>query len=358
MKLRNFPIVKPIEKNVFKVYFKDPFLNPQLIENEEQFKEIISWLLANNKKEEARELSQQWINLQKKHFKINYKGKFLNLGTKTVIMGIVNVTPDSFSNGSENYKDINYILDKVSKMLEEGADIIDIGGESTRPGAQPVSLEEEIDRVIPVIKALRKELGDRFFISVDTYKSQVAKIALEEGADIINDISGMSFDPDMAKVIAKYDCPIIINHIRGTPQNMQKGDIYYDDVVYDIVDFFKNQIDYGLQNGIRPDRFIIDPGIGFGKNVEHNVEIIKRLNEFKILGLPILIGISRKSFLNIILKNLLTKKDLEPKERLYASLGATAYAVLNGAHIVRVHDVKETAQFLTILDTIRGYKVE
>lgn len=356
--MRDFPIIRPIDKQIFKIYFNDPFLSPVVVENEDQFKEIINRMLVGNKKEEALELSQQWINLQKKHFKINYKGKFINLGTKTVIMGVVNVTPDSFSNGSENYKDINYILNKVSKMLEEGADIIDIGGESTRPGAEPVSVDEELERVIPVIKALRKELGDRFFISVDTYKSVVAKASLEEGADIINDISGMSFDPDMVKVVAKYDCPIVINHIKGTPKNMQQGDIYYDDVVHDIIKFFKNQINYGLKNGIRPDRFIIDPGIGFGKRVEHNVEIIKRLNEFKILGLPILIGISRKSFLNIILKNLLTKKDVEPKDRLYASLGATAYAVLNGAHIVRVHDVKETAQFLTILDTVRGYKVE
>lgn len=356
--MKDFPIIKPIDRKIFKIYLNDPFTSPVVIESEDEFKELVSRLLSESKREEARELSQQWINLNKTHFKINYKGKFINLGTKTFIMGIVNVTPDSFSNGNENYRDINYILNKVSKMLEDGADIIDIGGESTRPGAEPVSVEEEMERVIPVIKALRKELGDRFFISVDTYKSAVAKASLEEGADIINDISGMSFDSDMAKVIAKYDCPVVINHIRGTPKNMQQGDIYYDDVVYDITKFFKNQIEYGLQNGIRPDRFIIDPGIGFGKNVEHNVEIIKRLNEFKILGLPILIGISRKSFLNIILKNLLTKKDTQPKERLYASLGATAYAVLNGAHIVRVHDVKETAEFLTILDTIRGYRVE
>ncbi|ACN99638.1 dihydropteroate synthase [Sulfurihydrogenibium azorense] len=356
--MRSFPVIKQINKSVYKIYFSDPFLTPVVIENEDQFKEIINQLLANNKREEAKELSQQWVNLSKKHFKINYKGKFLNLGVKTAIMGVVNVTPDSFSNGSENYKDTGHIVDKVARMLEYGADIIDVGGESTRPGADPVPAEEELDRVIPVIKALRKELGDRFFISVDTYKSVVAKAALDEGADIVNDISGMSFDPEMAKVIARYDCPIIVNHIRGTPKDMQKGDIYYDDVVYDIVEFFKQQINYGLENGIRPDRFIIDPGIGFGKRVEDNVEIIKRISEFRILGLPILIGISRKSFLNVILKNLLTKKDIPPKDRLYASLGATAYAVLNGVHIVRVHDVKETAEFLTILDTIRGYRVD
>lgn len=353
-----FPYIKEVDKKIYKLYVRDPLTEPFTVNDDDQFKEVINRLLSRGQPEEAKELTQQWINLKKIYFKVNYKGKFLNLGQKTAIMGVVNVTPDSFSNGKEDYKDIDKILQKITYMLEHGADIIDIGGESTRPGAQPVSVEEELDRVIPVIEMVRKELGDRFFISVDTYKSQVAKEALKVGADIVNDISGLSFDPYMAEVVAKFDCPVIINHIRGKPSDMQKGEIYYDDVVLDIVYFLKNQIDLGISKGIRPDRFIIDPGIGFGKLPEHNVEIIKRLNEFRVLGLPILIGISRKSFLNIILKNLLTRKDIPPKERLYASLGATAYAVLNGAHIVRVHDVKETAEFLSILDVIRGYRVD
>lgn len=353
----DFPIIKPEREEGFRVYLGDPFSKPVYVRKEEEFKDVINNLLVQNKSDVARELSQQWINLRKNYFKINYKGKFINLGQKTAIMGVVNVTPDSFSNGSEDYKNINKIVEKVAFMLENHADIIDIGGESTRPGAEPVSVEEELDRVIPVIEAVRKELGDRFFISVDTYKSKVAEEALKVGADIVNDISGMTFDPYMADVVAKYDCPVIINHTRGRPSEMQKGDIYYDDVVVDIVKFLKKQIEYGISRGIRPDRFIIDPGIGFGKLVEHNIEIIKRLNQFKVLGLPILIGISRKSFLNVILKNLLTKRDVPPKERLFATLGATAYAVLNGAHIVRVHDVKETAEFLTILDVIRGYSL-
>lgn len=352
-----FPIVKIEKEESFTIYFTDPFQDPVKVKTEEEFKEIINRLVVSGKSDEAKELTQQWINLKKNHFKINYKGKFINLGHKTAIMGIINVTPDSFSNGNEDYRNIDKILEKVAYMLEYGADIIDIGGESTRPGAEPVSVEEELDRVIPVIEAVRKEFGDRFFISVDTYKSQVAQEALKAGADIVNDISGMSFDQGMVEVIAKFDCPVIINHTRGRPSDMQKGEIYYDDVVLDIIGYLKRQIEYGISRGIRPDRFIIDPGIGFGKLPEHNVEIIKRLSEFKILGLPILIGISRKSFLNIILKNLLTKKDIPPKERLFATLGATAYAVLNGAHIVRVHDVKETAEFLTIIDVIRGYRV-
>lgn len=352
-----FPFVRLGKEEIYTIYFDDPFISPVKIKTEEEFKDVINRLILSGKNEDAKELTQQWVNLKKNHFKINYKGKFINLGQKTAIMGVINVTPDSFSNGNEDFKNIDKIIQKVTYMLENGADIIDIGGESTRPGAEPVSAEEELERVIPVIEAVRKELGDRFFISIDTYKSVVAQEALKAGADIVNDISGMSFDPKMAEVVAKFDCPIIVNHIRGKPSDMQKGEIYYDDVVIDIVKFLKKQIDYGVSKGIRPDRFIIDPGIGFGKLPEHNVEIIKRLNEFRILGLPILVGISRKSFLNVILKNLLTKRDIPPKERLFATLGATAYAVLNGAHIVRVHDIRETAEFLTILDVIRGYKL-
>lgn len=352
----DFPLIRVHRENSYTLYLTNPFSTPIRVKDEEEFKVVINDLILNGRGEEARELTQQWVNLRKSHFKINYKGKFINLGTKTAIMGIVNVTPDSFSNGNSDYKDVDKIIKKVAYMLDNGADIIDIGGESTRPGAEPVSVEEELDRVIPVIEAVRRELGDRFFISVDTYKSIVAEEALKAGADIVNDISGMTFDDKIAEVVAKFDCPLIINHIRGKPSDMQKGEIYYDDVVVDILRFLKRQIEFGISKGIRPDRFIIDPGIGFGKLPEHNVEIIKSLNEFKVLGLPILIGISRKSFLNFILKNLLTKEDVPPNKRLFASLGATSYAVLNGAHIVRVHDVRETAEFLTVLDVIRGYK--
>ncbi|MCX7738158.1 MAG: dihydropteroate synthase [Hydrogenothermaceae bacterium] len=353
----DFPLIKVQKEDYYTVYFTDHFSKPGKVKDEEEFKAVINELVLKRRTEEAKELTQQWINLKKSHFKINYKGKFINLGTKTAIMGIVNVTPDSFSNGNSDYKDVDKIIKKVTYMLDNGADIIDIGGESTRPGAEPVSVEEELDRVIPVIEVVRKELGDRFFISIDTYKSIVAEEALKAGADMVNDISGFSFDNRMADVVAKFDCPVVVNHTRGKPADMQKGDIYYDDVVLDILKFLKKQIEFGISKGIRPDRFIIDPGIGFGKLPEHNVEIIKRLGEFKVLGLPILIGISRKSFLNIILKNLLAKEDIPPNERLFASLGAISYAVLNGAHIVRVHDVKEIAEFLTILDVIRGYKI-
>lgn len=348
--------IVPQDVEVFKIYFSNPFQEPVVVRDEDEFKDIISSLKEKGLIEEAKSLTQQWVNIHKKRFKINYKGKFLNLGEKTAIMGILNITPDSFSDGGEYFR-IEKAVERAAQMLEDGADIIDIGGESTRPGAKPVSVEEELERVIPVIKEIRKELGDNFFISIDTYKSKVAKAALEEGADIVNDISGLSFDIEMANVIKEFDCPVIVNHIKGTPQNMQKN-VYYDDVVREIIEFLNQQITIGLEKGIRKDRFIVDPGIGFGKNVEHNIEIIKRLKEFRILGFPILIGISRKSFIGKVLKNLIgMEEEPSPKDRLYGGLAATAVAVLNGAHIVRTHDVKQTNEFLTMLDTIRGYRL-
>ncbi len=350
--------LKPINTTTFKAIFRDPLLRPVEIRNEDDLKDLVCYLKSEGKNQIAKELTQQWVNINKRHFKINYKGKFLNLGDRTALMGILNVTPDSFSDGGLFYKKIDEAVYRVSQMLDEGADIIDIGGESTRPGSKPVPLEEELERVIPVIKAIRKELGNNFLISIDTYKSQVAKAALDEGADMVNDISGMSFDVNMVNVIAEYDCPIIINHIKGRPEDMQKERVYYEDVVEEIIDFLDNQVKFGKKHGIRDDRFIIDPGIGFGKEVEHNVEIVKRLEEFKILGYPILIGISRKSFIGKILKNLLGYENMPlPRERLYGTLGATAIAALNGANIIRTHDIKQTREFLTLIDTIRGYRV-
>jgi len=344
------------EKPIYQVILPDPLSEPIYIEDENQLKQLVHRLKSEGKVEYARQLAEKWVNLHKNYFKINYKGKFLNLGQKTAVMGILNLTPDSFSDGGIYYKNIDIAVERVAQMLEEGAEIIDIGGESTRPGATPVSLEEEMERVLPVIKAVRKELGDNFLISIDTYKASVARAAIEEGADIVNDISGMTFDPKMAETIALLDCLVIINHTRGRPDQMQEN-VYYNDVVVEVIEFIENQIKYGISKGIRNDRFIIDPGIGFGKYVEHNIEIIKRLNEFKVLGYPLLIGISRKSFVEIILKNLTGRQSVLPEDRLSGSLGATAYAVMNGANIIRTHDVKQTVEFLTLIDTIRGYRI-
>ncbi|NPB08484.1 MAG: dihydropteroate synthase [Aquificae bacterium] len=301
----------------------------------------------------AREILEAFIRYRKKNFTLSYNRKILPLGLKTAIMGVLNVTPDSFSDGGE-FLNPDRALKRAVQMAEEGAEIIDIGGESTRPGSQRISAEEELSRVLPVLRAVRKELPDAW-ISVDTYKGEVARACLEEGADIINDVSGGTFDPSILQVVAEYRCPYVINHTRGKPETWTKEPIFYDDVVKEILDFFRRQIEKLKDLGYREEeRLILDPGIGFGKLPEHNVEILRRFGEFRILGKILMVGVSRKSFVGIILEGFLGRKT-EPKERLYGSLGALAPAVLEGARIVRVHDVRETREFLALLDAVRTY---
>jgi len=300
----------------------------------------------------AREILESFIKYRKSNFTLNYNRKILPLGLKTAIMGVLNVTPDSFSDGGE-FTDPRKALERAVQMVEEGADIIDIGGESTRPGSKRVSAEEELRRVLPVLKAVRKELPD-VWISIDTYKGEVARICLEEGADIINDISGGTYDPSILEVVSKYRCPYVINHVKGRPETWKDEPPVYEDVVKEILDFFKTQIEKLRELGFEEEKIILDPGIGFGKLPEHNVEILKRFGEFRILGKILMVGVSRKSFIGIILEGFLRRKT-EPKERLFGSLGAAAPAVLEGAKIVRVHDVKETREFLALLDAVRTY---
>lgn len=267
-------------------------------------------------------------------------------------MGILNVTPDSFSDGG-----LYFLLDKatirVEEMIRQGADMIDVGGESTRPGAESISINEELKRVIPVIKKI-KEKFPNIPISIDTYKSEVAGEALGSGTNIVNSLGGFIFDKKLADITAKFKCKIVIYHIKGEPRSMQKGELKYKDVVSDIKKFFEKQIAFGISKGIKRDRFIIDPGIGFGKTLEQNLEIVKRLNEFKALSLPIAIGVSRKSHLGKVLQDELKLSTLpSPTQRLEASLAETAIAVLNGASIVRTHDVLETKKFLTVIDRLK-----
>lgn len=274
-------------------------------------------------------------------------------GKKTLVMGILNMTPDSFSDGG-----LYLLLDKatmrVKEMIEQGADIIDVGGESTRPGAESISIDEELERVIPVIKKIREKFPN-ITISIDTYKSEVAGKALESGANTINSLGGFMFDKKLADIVAKFKCKIIIYHIKGKPRLMQKGEIKYKDVILDIKKFFEEQISFGISKGVKGRQFIIDPGIGFGKSVSQNLEIIKRLYEFKTLNLPIAIGISRKSHLGKILQEELKLPTLPPpSKRLEVSLAETAVAVLNGAEIIRTHDVLETKKFLTVLDKLKN----
>lgn len=269
------------------------------------------------------------------------------------LMGILNVTPDSFSDGGLFYGDVELAVSRAEQMLHEGADIIDLGGESSRPGAELITVQEELKRVIPVVDALRSALGSTFSISIDTYKAEVAETALQHGATMINSMGGFSFDPKLADVVAKHACPVVIYHIKGLPQTMQVGEVVYDDVIKEISQFFDEQISVGEKSGVEKKQYILDPGIGFGKTVAHNVEIIKRLAEFKKYHLPVLIGVSRKGHIGSILKEKLHLEDVPgPLERLEGSLADTAVAVINGVSIVRTHDVLQTKKFLAVLEEL------
>jgi dihydropteroate synthase len=264
-------------------------------------------------------------------------------------MGILNVTPDSFSDGG-TFLACDDAVAHALRLVEDGADIIDIGGESTRPFSDPVSPEDEIERVVPVIEKLAGSI--KVPISIDTTKANVAKQAIEAGASIINDISGMRLDYNMTAVAAEYSVPVIIMHMQGSPQTMQISPVY-DDLIGEIKDFFQHSIDSAVKRGVVRSRIIIDPGIGFGKTLKHNLLIIKNLSDFDTLDVPILIGPSRKSFLKNLLKDEL-KEDPEHDLSLIESgtQAAVAAAVLNGAHIVRVHDVAGTRSTLKIIDAI------
>ena len=272
---------------------------------------------------------------------VQFKEKRMNLSSRTHIMGALNVTPDSFSDGGKFLK-LEDAVRQGMKMAVEGADIIDVGGESTRPGSDPVSIQEELARVIPVIRSLSKRIDVP--ISIDTYKAKVAKEALDTGAQMINDISALRFDPEMKKVACEFEAPIVLMHIKGTPKNMQK-DPWYEDVISEITEYLRQSIQMAQKAGIDKEKIIIDPGIGFGKRLEDNLNVLKNLKKFSILECPILIGCSRKSFIGKIL-------DLPIDERLEGSLASLAVAVMNGANIVRVHDVKESKRVVRLVDAI------
>jgi dihydropteroate synthase len=258
-------------------------------------------------------------------------------------MGILNATPDSFSDGGQ-FTSAQQAADYAIKMIHDGADIIDIGGESTRPGAKAVSLEEELKRVKPVIKAIRKQSD--CLISIDTYKASVAETALDLGADIVNDISSLSFDQDMANLISTRKAPIILMHMQGSPQDMQINPIY-NNLINDLIHFFKSKIEIASKAGIVKNMIILDPGIGFGKQVEDNFEIIRELKQIKAMGYPILLGPSRKSFIGKAL-------NLPLEERLEGTMASIAVGIINGAKIVRVHDVIETRRTVSIVENILG----
>ena len=267
----------------------------------------------------------------------------IDMTCHTVLMGVVNVTPDSFYDGGKRFDSAKAVADAL-EMVDSGAEILDIGGESTRPGAQPVALEEELRRIVPVIRDLRK--NSNVPISIDTYKEAVARAALDAGADIVNDISSLRFDPEMAPLVASENVPLILMHMQGVPRTMQL-EPHYQDVVQEVQDFLAERILGAQEAGIAKRQIIIDPGIGFGKSLAHNLALLKNLGSFNSLGQPLLVGISRKAFIGKIL-NL-----AGPEERLEGSLAAAVAAALSGANIVRAHDISETHRALRVADAIR-----
>ncbi|MDE0636515.1 MAG: dihydropteroate synthase [Candidatus Poribacteria bacterium] len=273
---------------------------------------------------------------------MNCRGKSISFGSITHIMGVLNVTPDSFSDGGD-YLEVNTAIAHAKTMVAEGATIIDIGGESSRPGAEPVPVEAELHRVLPVIRALVSEQLD-VLLSIDTTKAEVAQQALEAGAHIINDITALRGDAAMAHVATEMEAGVILMHMKGTPRTMQQSP-QYQNVVEEVYGALENWTNDATQNGIEPNRIIVDPGVGFGKTIEQNLQILKHLDIFKQLNKPILIGTSRKSFIGNLL-------DLPVTERVEGSLATACWAITHGADIVRVHDVKATVRAARMIDTL------
>ncbi len=280
----------------------------------------------------------------RKHFTIIARSHRLSFDGVTRIMGVVNVTPDSFSRDGclSRTGGPKYALSLALKHIRDGADIIDIGGESSRPGALRITAKEEISRVIPTIKALVKKTTVP--ISIDTYKPLVAKAALDVGASIVNNIMGTNPNNNLLKMIKKYDAAVVLMHMSGTPQTMQKN-IHYHDLIGEIINALGKSIEKCLEIGIKSDKIILDPGIGFGKTVEHNLEILNRLDDFGVLERPLLIGTSRKSFIGKVL-------DREVGNRLMGTAATVTTSIVHGAHIVRVHDVKRMKETASMTDAI------
>jgi dihydropteroate synthase len=265
------------------------------------------------------------------------------LDARTLVMGVLNVTPDSFSDGGAFF-DLAKALEQARRMVADGADIIDIGGESTRPGAQPVSVDDECARVIPVIEQLTREIDAP--ISIDTRKPQVAAAALAAGAHIVNDVAGLG-EAGMAGVVREYRAGLVVMHMQGTPQTMQEQPVY-GDVVAEVGAFLRARVEAALAEHIAAEAIVADPGIGFGKTLEHNLALLRQLPEIeRLAGRPLLIGVSRKRMIGAI-----TGREVD--DRLAGSLGAAAFAALHGARIIRVHDVKETCDLLKVIDRLRN----
>lgn len=266
----------------------------------------------------------------------------IDMRRRTALMGILNVTPDSFSDGGR-YLEARKAIARGVELAEEGADIIDIGGESTRPGARPLSAPEEIERVVPVVRELRRVIS--IPLSIDTVKAEVARAALDAGADVVNDISALRFDPAMISLIVEEKVPVVLMHMQGTPRTMQQ-EPHYQDVMREVKDFLRSRVAFSVERGVAPERIVIDPGIGFGKDLEHNLALIRGISTLTSLAQPVLVGPSRKTFIGKIL-------NVGPDDRLEGSLAAAVAAALGGAGMIRMHDVKEARRAMALADALR-----
>ncbi len=284
-------------------------------------------------------------------FTLEFNRFCLELGHKTCIMGILNTTPDSFSDGGK-FNTFETAIAQGIKLVKDGAHILDIGGESSRPFSKSVSEQEELDRVIPVIETLSRQID--IPISIDTVKSGVAKAALDAGASMINDITAFEKDPAMADLAAQWEVPVVLMHMRGTPETMQVNPDY-EDLMFEITGYLESRAEYAIKKGIKKTNIILDPGIGFGKTIEHNLVLINHLEKIAALCYPVLLGPSRKSFIqNILSKKENTQIGADHIKTEYGSLAAVAASILNGAHIVRVHDIERLKSFTHIIDSIRN----
>jgi len=280
---------------------------------------------------------------ERPHFELRFaSGRVLQLGPRTLVMGVLNVTPDSFSDGGQ-FLDPAAAVAHGRQMSSDGADVIDVGGESTRPGSDAVSADEEARRVVPVIRDLASQTDVP--ISIDTQKAEVAAAALDAGAQIINDVSALRTDPQMAVLAAERGVPLVLMHMQGTPKTMQAAPTY-GDVVTDVADWLRERIQHAVDSGIRREQVIIDPGFGFGKTLQHNLEMLRRLHEFHALDRPLLVGTSRKSMLGMIL-------NAPEAERLHGTLATVACGAMCGCHIVRVHDVRPALETVRVCEAVR-----
>jgi dihydropteroate synthase len=284
--------------------------------------------------------------IHRKIFHLRLRSGVLKLGERTLVMGVLNVTPDSFSDGGKFF-DTERAVQHALAMQRDGADIIDVGAESTRPGSGGISVVQELRRLLPVLEALRGKL--KIPISVDTQRSTVAELALGAGAEIVNDISGLRSDPDLARVAADYGAPLILMHMRGTPRTMQKGP-FARDVMRDVISGLGKSIATAKKFGVKRSQIVIDPGIGFGKTYSQNYELLAKLTDLAKLGYPLMVGPSRKGFLGATLAK--NGKSAPAEERIFATAATVAASILNGAHIVRVHDVAEMKHVALTTDAL------